>query len=57
MTVTTGSRRRSLALAGPAAGAALTGLLLMLLGTYVDTRYKRVGAGPWAINTDGRGIS
>jgi hypothetical protein len=54
MTVITGSRRQ--ALAPVAAGAGAAGLLLMLVGTYVDTPYQRVGAGPWAINTDGRGL-
>jgi hypothetical protein len=54
MTIRTGSRRR--ALAPVAIGAGLTGLLLMLFGTYVDTPYRSVGAGPWAINTEGRGI-
>lgn len=54
MTVTTGSRSRAPVPA--AAGAGVAGLLLMLVGTYVDTPYHRVGAGPWAINTDGRGL-
>jgi hypothetical protein len=54
MTVTTESRKRGLA--PVAAGAGLTGLLLMLVGTYLDTPYQSVGAGPWAINTEGRGL-
>jgi hypothetical protein len=54
MTVTTDSRRRVLATV--AAGAGVTGLLLMLVGTYVATPYRIVDAGPWAIDTDGRGL-
>lgn len=40
-------------MAAAAAGAAL---LLMLVGTYVDTPFKTSGAGRWALISEGQGI-
>jgi len=54
MTVTDNTRTRSLA--PVATGAALTALLLMLIGTYLDTPYRGRFAAEWGLDTDGRGI-
>lgn len=52
-TTGTGVTRPVPRMAAAAAGAAL---LLMLVGTYVDTPFKASGARRWALTTEGEGI-
>jgi lysylphosphatidylglycerol synthetase-like protein (DUF2156 family) len=54
MTITHPTHTRSVAPAAVAAGAAA--LLLMLIGTYLDTPYRGRLAQPWGIDTDSSSI-